>query len=80
LNQPDTAKLGMVLVAELMEDDAVARLAEDCEVDVKYRLSREELLEIIPAYDAIIVRSETIIDKQFLDAAVNCTQIAEIET
>jgi D-3-phosphoglycerate dehydrogenase len=71
LNQPDTAKIGKVLVAELMEDYAIARLAEDCEVDVKYRLSREELLEIIPAYDAIIVRSETLIDKKFLDAAVN---------
>jgi D-3-phosphoglycerate dehydrogenase len=71
LNKPDTAKIGKVLVAELMEDDAIAKLSEDCEVDVEYRLSREELLSIVPDYDGIIVRSETIIDKDLLDAAVN---------
>jgi D-3-phosphoglycerate dehydrogenase len=71
LKQPDTAKIGKVLVAELMEDDAIARLSEECDVDVKYRLGREELLSIIPEYNGIIVRSETIIDKAFLDAAIN---------
>jgi D-3-phosphoglycerate dehydrogenase len=68
---PDTAKIGKVLVAELMEDDAIARLSAECEVDVKYRLSKEELLAIIPEYNGIIVRSETLIDKDFLDAATN---------
>jgi D-3-phosphoglycerate dehydrogenase len=68
---PDTAKIGKVLVAELMEDDAIARLSAECEVDVKYRLSKEELLAIIPEYHGIIVRSETLIDKDFLDAATN---------
>jgi D-3-phosphoglycerate dehydrogenase len=68
---PDTAKIGKVLVAELMEDDAIAKLSEECEVDVKYRLSKEEILAIIPDYDGIIVRSETLIDKDFLDAATN---------
>jgi D-3-phosphoglycerate dehydrogenase len=71
LKQPDTAKIGKVLVVELMEDDAIARLSEDCEVDVKYRLSREDLLAVIPQYHGIIVRSETVIDKEFLDAAIN---------
>ncbi len=66
---PDTAKIGKVLVAELMEDDAIAKLSEDCEVDVRYRLSKEELLSIIAEYDGIIVRSETLIDKDLLDAA-----------
>jgi len=68
---PDTAKIGKVLVAELMEDDAITRLSEECEVDVNYGLSKEEILAIIPGYDGIIVRSETLIDKDFLDAAVN---------
>jgi D-3-phosphoglycerate dehydrogenase len=68
---PDTAKIGKVLVAELMEDDAIAKLSEECEVDTKYHLSKEELLAIIPEYTGIIVRSETLIDKDFLDAATN---------
>ncbi len=68
---PDAAKIGKVLIAELMEDDAIAKLSEACEVDVKYRLSKEEILAIIPEYDGIIVRSETLIDKDFLDAATN---------
>jgi D-3-phosphoglycerate dehydrogenase len=38
---------------------------------VKYRLSREELLAIISEYQGIIVRSETLIDKELLDAAAN---------
>ena len=69
MEQPDTAKIGKVLVAELMDDDAIARLSEACEVDVKYRLSQEEICAIIPEYNGIIVRSETLIDKEFLDAA-----------
>ena len=71
MKQPDTAKIGKVLVAELLEDDAIARLSEDCEADVRYRLSRENLLAIIPQYHGIVVRSETIIDKELLDAAVS---------
>lgn len=58
-----------VLVAELMDDGAIQLLAEACEVDVKYNLSREEILNIIPAYDGLIVRSETIVDQTLLDAA-----------
>jgi D-3-phosphoglycerate dehydrogenase len=68
---PDAAKIGKVLIAELMEDDAIAKLSEACEVDVKYRLSKEEILAVIPEYNGIIVRSETLIDKDFLDAATN---------
>jgi len=60
-----------VLVAELMDDEAIAKLAAVCSVDVKYHMSREEILSIIPQYHGLIVRSETIVDKELLDAAVN---------
>jgi D-3-phosphoglycerate dehydrogenase len=60
-----------VLVAELMDKECIAALEAVCEVDVKYKLPREELLAIAPQYHGIVVRSETIIDKEFLDAAVN---------
>jgi D-3-phosphoglycerate dehydrogenase len=60
-----------VLVAELMDKEAIAALEAVCDVDVKYQLSPEELLAIIPEYHGIVVRSETIIDKELLDAATN---------
>jgi D-3-phosphoglycerate dehydrogenase len=60
-----------VLVAELMDDEILAKLRAACQVDVKYGLSHEQLLEIIPAYHGIVVRSETLIDKSLLDAATN---------
>jgi D-3-phosphoglycerate dehydrogenase / 2-oxoglutarate reductase len=60
-----------VLVAELMDEEILAKLSAAVQVDVKYGLSHEQLLEIIPAYHGIIVRSETDIDKSLLDAAVN---------
>ena len=52
-----------------MDEEIIARLKASVQVDVKYGLSHEELLEIAPAYHGIIVRSETQINKSFLDAA-----------
>ena len=60
-----------MLVAELMDEEVIAKLTAAVQVDVKYGLSHEQLLEIIPDYHGIIVRSETQIDKSFLDAATN---------
>ena len=60
-----------VLIAELMDDEPVARLSAAYPVDVKYGLSREQILATIPEYHALIVRSETLVDKTLLDAAVN---------
>ncbi|OQY10229.1 MAG: phosphoglycerate dehydrogenase [Fusobacteriia bacterium 4572_132] len=58
-----------VLIAELLDDSAIKMAKENFQADIKYKLSREELLKIIPEYDAIVVRSETQIDEEFLDAA-----------
>ena len=66
MEQPTDAK---VLVAELMDERAIARLSEACAVDVKYGLSHEEMCAVIPDYDGIVVRSETLVNKEFLDAA-----------
>lgn len=60
-----------VLIAELLDDSAIEQIQSVCKADIKYKLTREELLKIIPGYDAIAIRSETNIDKEFLDAAVN---------
>jgi D-isomer specific 2-hydroxyacid dehydrogenase, catalytic domain len=60
-----------ILVAELLDDDAIAMLSAACQVDAKYRPSRDELLAVIPECRGIIVRSEIQINKQSLDAAFN---------
>ncbi len=46
-----------VLVGEYIDDEAIAGLlkSEDVEVDVKVGISREEILNIIYEYDALIV-------------------------
>jgi D-3-phosphoglycerate dehydrogenase len=60
-----------VLVAELLDDDAIAQLSAACQPDIKYKLTHEEMLATIPEYQGIIVRSETLVNKEFLDAATN---------
>ena len=59
-----------VLVAEPISEEAIEYMRkEGLEVDVKNGLSREELLSIIGDYEALIVRSQTKVDKEMLDAA-----------
>jgi len=61
-----------VLVAEKIAEAGLARLTTDgFEVDVRTDLSREELLDIIGDYDALIVRSATKADAELLERATN---------
>ena len=43
----------------------------DFDVDVRFDIEREELLKIIPEYDAIVVRSVTKINEEFYKHATN---------
>lgn len=45
-------------------------------VDIKNGLTREETLEVIPEYDALILRSGTAVDQEFLDKAEKLKFIA----
>ncbi len=62
-----------VLVADRLERDGLAVLQKErgLKVDVKAGLSPEELVEIIPPYDAVIVRSGTHLTKEVIEAARN---------
>ena len=61
-----------VLVAEKIAQEGIDILeGKGYEVDVRLKLSRFELLRIIPDYDAVIVRSRVAVDAEFLDAAEN---------
>ncbi len=59
-----------ILVSETISEKGVKKLiAEGFAVDVNTKLSREELLKVIPGYDAIIVRSVTKINEEFYQHA-----------
>lgn len=60
-----------VWVAELLDEQAIATLEENCQVDVRYKVPRDEQLAMVGDYHAVIIRSETVVDREFLDAAKN---------
>lgn len=62
-----------VIVTERISDKGVELLknAKGLEVDVCFDIPRAELLEVIPKYDAIVVRSVTKINEEFYEHATN---------
>lgn len=60
-----------VIITERIDDEGIKLLKEELEVDVNLNITREELLDIIDKYDAIIVRSSTKIDEELLEKAKN---------
>ncbi len=64
------------LVADRLSEAGITALASRHEVDVKTGLTREELVHIIPSYDAVIVRSSTTIDADVVAAGTNLKVIA----
>ena len=58
-----------ILVADPIADDGIARLRSAGEVDVATGLDPAALRERIAAYDALVVRSETKVTAELLDAA-----------
>ncbi len=57
-----------VLVADPIAQDGIDRLASGAEVEVRTGLSPEELRAIIGAYEALVVRSETKVTADIIDA------------
>ncbi len=61
-----------IIVTERIADEGVSYLRQNgFEVEVKYGISRADLLGIIPNYDAIIVRSVTKVDRELIDKGIN---------
>lgn len=58
-----------VLAADGIAPAGIELLQKDFEVDVKDKLSAEELLSIIPEYDAIMVRSATKMTREVISRA-----------
>lgn len=57
-----------VLVADPIAEEGIRRLREHAEVDVRPRQSPAALRQMIPDYDALVVRSETRVDAALIDA------------
>ncbi|WP_298613044.1 phosphoglycerate dehydrogenase [uncultured Thermosynechococcus sp.] len=58
-----------VLVSDPIEQVGLDLLAQVAQVDVKIGLSEEELIKIIPEYDALMIRSGTKVTKAVIEAA-----------
>jgi D-3-phosphoglycerate dehydrogenase len=60
-----------VLVSDQISELGVAKMREKAMVDVKTELTPEQLIEIIPEYDALVVRSSTKVTRSVLEAGKN---------
>lgn len=65
-----------VLVPEKLSPDGLALLQSSLAVDEKKGLTPEQLIEIIPEYDALLVRSETKVTATLLKAAKKLKVVA----
>lgn len=60
-----------VLVSDPIDQAGIDILSQVASVDVKTKLSVEELVAIIPEYDALMIRSGTKVTKEVLEAATS---------
>lgn len=60
-----------VLVSDSLSEKGIEILEREAEVDVKTGMSPEELKGCIGEYDALVVRSQTQVTKEIIDAADN---------
>ena len=68
--------MARVLVADPIATEGVELLGSGSEVDVKHGLNPRELLEVIGSYDALVVRSETKVTPEVVEAAKSLRVIA----
>lgn len=58
-----------VLVADKLADEGLQRLRRVARVEVRLKLTEDELVEAIPPFDALLVRSETKVTARVVEAA-----------
>ncbi len=61
--------MARVLVTDRIAEDGLEILRREADVDVRLGISPAELIEIIPSYQALVVRSETKVTAPVLEAA-----------
>ncbi|WEW58181.1 phosphoglycerate dehydrogenase [Emydomyces testavorans] len=65
-----------VLVPEKLSPDGLSLLRTSVDVDERKGLAADELLRIIPEYDALVVRSETKVTREVMQAAKKLKVVA----
>ena len=70
------SSLPKVLVPEKLSPDGLSILSTTLEVHEKKGLSPNELLEVIPKYDALVIRSETKVTSTVLAAGTRLKVVA----
>ncbi|WP_013322933.1 phosphoglycerate dehydrogenase [Gloeothece verrucosa] len=63
--------MAKVLVSDPIDQVGIDILSQVAQVDVKTKLPPEELIKIIPEYDALMLRSETKVTKEVVEAGTN---------
>lgn len=69
-----------ILVPEKIEENGLEILKQKAEVDVKLDLTRDQLLNCIDQYDALIVRSATKVDAELIERGANLKVIGRAGT
>ena len=59
------------LITEKFQKAGIELLQKHCIVDIKYGISRQGLINSIKKYDILIVRSDTLVDKELIDSGEN---------
>jgi len=59
-----------ILVSDPLAEDGIKRLSEVAEVTVKTKLSEDDLVALIPGFEALVVRSETKVTERVLAAGL----------
>ncbi len=61
--------MSKVLVCDPIDQAGIDILSQVAQVDVKIGLTADELVRIVPDYDALMIRSETRVTKEIIEAA-----------
>ncbi|MGE5472998.1 MAG: phosphoglycerate dehydrogenase [Ignavibacteriales bacterium] len=69
-----------VLISEKIAQEGIEIINKTAEADAKYGLTKEQILDIIPEYDAIIVRSATQVDAELIEKGINLKVIGRAGT
>ena len=56
------------LITENINDKGINLLREYMQVDLGYEMTRDEILENLKNYDALLIRAETQVDREMIDA------------
>src|SRR5262245_19945479 len=67
--------MARILISDRLADEGLEILRKQADVDVRLGLAPPELIAIMPEYDALVVRSETKVTAEVIDAGRQLTVV-----